>query len=390
MSVYKDNKRGTWFVSLNLKDKEGKRIHKYKRGFKTQREARQWERDNCSIAPIQSKYPTFLQVVHTWEAHMQASPGTIRQHSEHFRIRFAKYLEKPINEFDKPTLINWRIELSSGPWATKTKNTTIAYVKGLLKFAADLYNIPDCTSVLTKLKQTEKEVLQSVEEFDVWTPEEFNLFLANINEEPYKTFFMFLYWTGCRRGEAIALQKSDLSGGWVNIKYSQRDATTGLKPTKTRQSRKIELDNELWIKITALSQQTKGPYVFGGERGLSPTSIDRRFAEAKKRSGVKNIRLHDLRHSHASVLINAGVNIVAVSKRLGHSTIDQTLKTYTHLLESSDQNMMRKLNEMTVLSHGCRTPEEKAQDMGLSSRMAQEQGFDENTLLPSQPNKERL
>ena len=120
----------------------------------------------------------------------------------------------------------------------------------------------------------------------------------------------------------------------------------------------------------------KGEYVFGGERGIAPTTIGRKFLEAKKLSGVKNIRLHDLRHSHATVLINAGVNIVAVSKRLGHSTIDQTLKTYTHLLESSDQNMMRKINELAAESHESLTPNEKALILGLFKRMAQEQGFE--------------
>jgi len=65
---------------------------------------------------------------------------------------------------------------------------------------------------------------------------------------------------------------------------------------------------------------------------------------------VKPIRIHDLRHSHATWLINNGVNIVAVSKRLGHADIEQTLKTYIHLLESSDQGMMAKLNESHVSS----------------------------------------
>lgn len=381
MPVYKDEKRGTWFVSMNLKNNEGKK-HVSKRGFKTQKEARQWEMNYRTYPPGQSsKYPTFLEAVKLWEAHSQASSGTIRQHSEHFRIRFAKYLDKPVNEFNKPTLITWRIELSNGPWATKTKNTTITYVKGLLKFVSDLYDLPDYTSVLTKLKKTDQEIIDSAEEFDVWTPEEFEQFIEYVDQEPYNSFFRFLYWTGCRRGEAIALQKKDLVNGWVNIKLSQRDATTGLKPTKTRQSRKIQLDNALWNQISLLASSTKGDYVFGGEKGICPTTISRYFAQAKKLSGVKNIRLHDLRHSHATVLINAGVNIVAVSKRLGHSTIDQTLKTYTHLLESTDQDMMRKINMMTASeSHESLTENEKALFLELSEDMAQEQGFEEKSV----------
>ncbi|WP_371832614.1 tyrosine-type recombinase/integrase [Grylomicrobium aquisgranensis] len=63
-----------------------------------------------------------------------------------------------------------------------------------------------------------------------------------------------------------------------------------------------------------------------------------------EKSGVQKIRMYDLRHSHATWLINHGVNIVAVSKRLGHASIEQTLKTYTHLLESTDNEMMKIIN----------------------------------------------
>ncbi|MBQ1324985.1 MAG: tyrosine-type recombinase/integrase, partial [Solobacterium sp.] len=64
------------------------------------------------------------------------------------------------------------------------------------------------------------------------------------------------------------------------------------------------------------------------------------FNKAIAKAGVRKIRIHDLRHSHASLLINNGVNIVAVSKRLGHSNIEQTLQTYTHLLEKTDSQML--------------------------------------------------
>ena len=68
------------------------------------------------------------------------------------------------------------------------------------------------------------------------------------------------------------------------------------------------------------------------------------FKKAIKASGVKNIRLHDLRHSHATILINNGINIVAVSKRLGHADIETTLKTYTHLLSDTNKELIDKIN----------------------------------------------
>ena len=73
---------------------------------------------------------------------------------------------------------------------------------------------------------------------------------------------------------------------------------------------------------------------------MPPTTIERKKNIAVKDSGVKRIRIHDLRHSHASMLICNGMNIVSVSKRLGHSDVNMTLKVYTHLLDKYDSQMM--------------------------------------------------
>ena len=205
---------------------------------------------------------TFEEVARQWELFMQSSSGSIRQHSEHFNIRFKDLKDQDIQNITKADLISWRIWLQSQPYATKTKNTTITYVKAVFKFAYDMYDIPNIASCLTRLKKTDDEVL---EEYDVWTPDEFELFDEAIQDTEYKLFFEFLYWTGCRRGEAIALQKKDLHDGVADIKYSQRDRTTGLRPTKTKQRRKIQLDNQLWTDVDAYMDKTEGKYVFGGD-----------------------------------------------------------------------------------------------------------------------------
>jgi integrase len=74
--------------------------------------------------------------------------------------------------------------------------------------------------------------------------------------------------------------------------------------------------------------------------------IDREFKKAMAASGVKQIRVHDLRHSHASVLLNNGVNILAVSKRLGHSSIKTTLEVYAHLMKESDDAMIEAIEKI--------------------------------------------
>jgi len=85
-------------------------------------------------------------------------------------------------------------------------------------------------------------------------------------------------------------------------------------------------------------------FVFGGAEPLSDQTIRRRLDEYAERAGVKKIRVHDLRHSHASLLINKGQNIIIVSKRLGHSDITQTLNTYTHLMPNVQKEIIGALN----------------------------------------------
>ncbi len=344
MAIYRDHKRGTYYVDYKLKDPATlKYRHVLKRGFKTKAEAREWEEVSKReiITPTSKTNITFKEMAKRWEDYMDASEGSKRQHREHFEIRFSNLYDKPIENITRSDLLDWKVELGKMNYATKTKNTTIGYVKSVFNFAQGMYDLPNPSIVLKKCKRKDDEVTK---EMEVWTPEEFDKFASNVENMTYRLYFEFLFWTGCRRGEAIALQKGDVSNGWVNIRFSQRDRTKGLKPTKTRQTRRIQLDDRLWKDLQPLLDKP-GKYVFGGEKGLTPTQIDREFKKAIVASKVKPIRIHDLRHSHATWLINSGVNIVAVSKRLGHSNIEQTLKTYTHLLETSDQNMMSKIND---------------------------------------------
>ena len=351
MSVYRDKKRGTYYVSYSIKDPlTGKYKHICKRGFGTKREARKWEVENYEKDRVANKLDPgirFRDVASQWEEACQSSLEVQQKHRAHFEKRFNEFQNRAIESISKADLINWRSDLMESNYSTRTKNTTIAYVKGVFKFANDIYGIPNNASALRSLKRTNDEVLD--EEMEVWTPEEFQRFLEMVDGRVYQLYFEFLFWTGCRRGEGLALQKNDVSDKCATIRYSKRYQREGLKPTKTKTTRRVKLDDRLWNDISELLEEP-GPYLFGGEKSLSPTTITNKFNKAIDKSRNKVIRIHDLRHSHATWLINNGVNIVAVSKRLGHADVEQTLKTYTHLLESSDQCMMEKLNECHVSS----------------------------------------
>lgn len=344
MSVYKDAKRGTWYVSYSVKEEgTGKYKHVTKRGFKTRAAAKEWETENKSNKDSELKSSTgytFKELAYMWENFLDSSEDSKNDHHKHFEIRFKELYDRPIEEITKQDLIEWRVALGKMDYATITKNKTLSYVRGVYKFANEMYDVPNIAAVLKNFKKTNQEVTS---EMEVWTPEEFERFLAAVEDNEYKVFFEFLYWTGCRRGEAIALQKRYVKDHMVTLRYSQKIRTKGLKPTKTRNTRNVSIDDTLWEHLQPYIQGPDG-YVFGPPKGLHPSSVDYWYRKAVDESGVKYIKLHNLRHSHATWLICNGVNIVAVSKRLGHSTITQTLETYTHLLDQTDSEMMRAIN----------------------------------------------
>ena len=98
--------------------------------------------------------------------------------------------------------------------------------------------------------------------------------------------------------------------------------------------------------LKPLKQNEK--WLFGDYRPISRDRVDYAFKYGITRSGVKKIRIHDLRHSHATYLINKGANIVAVSKRLGHKSINTTLSTYAHLMEDAENQIVEILNVATL------------------------------------------
>ena len=338
-----DDVRKTYFVQVKYRDPVTlKQRTKKKRGFKTKREAKIYEAETMQQGNDPSDL-TFEQVAHQWEEYALPSKEQARRHQVAFERRFTDLYKRPIKSITRAQLVAWRAELAnSDQCGTKIKNDTISFIKGVFRYYSTVYNVVDNSIILKRLKKTDKEIMQ---EMNVWTVDEFNQFLSGVDSPLYALFFETLFWTGARRGEIMALQKNDFDGSWLNIQASIKHIVNGLKPNKTKQSRKVWIDDDLRNRLQPLLD-VDGDFLFGGITSLPITQIQKRFTKAIELSGVNKIRLHDLRHSHATILINSGVNIVAVSKRLGHASIEQTLQTYTHLLKDTDKFLNETIKNM--------------------------------------------
>lgn len=185
----------------------------------------------------------------------------------------------------------------------------------------------------------------NIKDYTIWSPSEFEHFISFVDNPVSKAFFIFLYHTGARLGEAKALQVSDIVNGSASISKSMKHYINGTQPLKTTSSpRNIQLDRQTLEALNPLLKLNK-EYLFGDLEPISLSTLQRSFRTALVASGLKRINIHDLRHSHASYLIGNGANVVAVSRRLGHSDVNITLKVYTHMLKESEEKLLAILNQ---------------------------------------------
>lgn len=150
------------------------------------------------------------------------------------------------------------------------------------------------------------------------------------------------YRTGMRKGEIFALKWSDIDfeNGFLQVRRTQSvyAGKMEIKEPKTKSSkRKILIDKHLIELLQRRASCSGSEFVFATKNGTPKVPHDlscKRFKALCIRAGVKPRRFHDLRHTHASVLLSAGVHPKIVQERLGHASIKTTLDIYSHLLPS--------------------------------------------------------
>src|SRR5664280_1821571 len=196
----------------------------------------------------------------------------------------------------------------------------------------------------------------SAREMQTWTKEQLRAFLGSVADERLSPLWHTIAMTGMRRGEAIGLRWSD-----VDLETARLSVRRALIPTnrevvvsepKTVKGRRvIALDpgtvevlkaqaarqlheqndwDEAWVESGLVFTQENGS-------ALDPESVTRYFRRAVKKSMLPSIRLHDLRHTHATLALQAGIHPKVVSERLGHATVSITLDTYSHAIPAMQE-----------------------------------------------------
>jgi len=198
------------------------------------------------------------------------------------------------------------------------------------------------------------------------SPEEVTRFLDVARETDYYVYFAALLYTGLRRGELLALRwrNLDLDSGTLTVvetAYRLGNGEYRIKEPKTPQSRRnvtlpislVELfkiyraDQEL-LRIQLGISLNADDFVFIRPDGspINPNAITLAFRRIIKRAGLKDIRIHDLRHTHATLMLKAGIHPKVVSERLGHANIGITLDIYSHVLPGLQEAAAEKFDRI--------------------------------------------
>ena len=202
-------------------------------------------------------------------------------------------------------------------------------------------------------------------------PEDVPRFLEAAQETPYYTLFYLLLHTGLRRGEALALRWKNVDLGLASLGVSaylsvveaayKLNGTYVIKEPKTSHSRRrIALPPSLGLvlrqhKAGQEAQRallgkplTDNDFVFAHPDGspLDPSTVSHAFNKVMRKAGLPHIRLHDLRHTHASLLLQAGVHPKIVQERLGHSSIRVTLDTYSHVIGGLQEVAAQRFDDL--------------------------------------------
>ena len=242
-------------------------------------------------------------------------------------------------------------------YSSTYKNKILGLFVRIINYSAKYYNTND---FILKYVEPFKEVGKIKKEMLFFTYEEYLKFDKVIDSFDYHVFFEILYFLGLRQGECTALtwEDIDFDKKVVNINKTLTTKIKGEKwvisSPKTKNSiRVLPLTEKLCNDLKTMQNNAKKYvdyldkwFVFGNSRPFAETTIQKKKNKYCALANVKQIRVHDFRHSCASLLINKGASISLVSKYLGHSNISITLNVYTHMYKSELENITKCLNNL--------------------------------------------
>lgn len=347
MPAYKNN-TGRWYCAFYYKDWTGKRRKKKKASFATKREALEWEREFLDKYAGTPEIPfKVLANAYLESAKLRLKPQTYYTKRNITRNHLLPFFgDMIIGTIDRRAINRWREELLRSGYKTTYLRTIHAQLSSILNYAMEYYGLPSNPS-----EDVSGFSKHTVEKMDFWTLEEFQRFAMSALQLPHHIMaFYLLFWTGMRVGEMLALTWDDVDFETNSISITKTlyrlQKMSYVSTTKT-----ISGDRTIIMPrfIAEMLQDYRRLSAYTSEERIIPitrAALLKKLHEGARKAGVKEIRIHDLRHSHASLLIKAHCTPVEVADRLGHKDPSITLKIYSHMYAAQRTKIADMLDDM--------------------------------------------
>lgn len=332
----------------------GKQLSKKKEGFVTQREAKEFEiefqrksKTDCSML--------FSKLVHLYleDCQNRLKPTTISNKTYVIELKILPFFENMmLNEINPALIRKWQNKLISyrdpedKPYSPTYLKTMNIQLSAIFNYARKYYKLPENpVTICGSIGKSRASAMK------FWTLEEFKKFIQVVHKPIAKIIFQLLFWTGIRSGEMLALTLNDfdftaktVSISKTFIRLKQKDIIQSPKTPKS--NRTVTLPNFLCDLL--MEYLEKNPPADSEQRlfTVTKTYLSKEIKTGSSKAGIQRIRVHDLRHSHASLLIEQGFSPLLISERLGHENVQTTLQTYSHLYPNKHNEVAEKLQEL--------------------------------------------
>ena len=352
MSVTKNVEKNYWEVQFYYKDYRGVRKKKHKRGFKTKREAIEWQEQFKAqqAKNLDMDFKSFLDLYYEdMENRLRESTMMTKRYIVDLKV-VPYFGKKKISEITAADIRRWQNDLLSQGYAPTYLKTINNQLNAIFNYAVRYYELPK-----NPCRQAGSMGKSKAAEMNYWTQEEFESFLECVSDKTVSYYgFQLLFWTGIRAGELMALTPADINLEEKTLHISKSLRRNGhedvvTEPKTEKSKRVITLPDFLVVQLEEYMGMLYGITPQDRLFHVTKAYFDHEMKRGIRLSGVKPIRLHDLRHSHASLLISKlGVPVQQVSERLGHEKITTTLETYSHLYPNQARDLADKLNDLNT------------------------------------------
>ena len=305
------------------------------------------------------------------EKYLESQKGDIRQTTFDKNFRNYKLYVSPqlgpkkLGKITPAVLQEWKNTLNETELSTRTKNNAYRQLSALLNFAVRMGYISK--NPLPNVGPfRDPDFVVAAEHIRYYTADQFLKFIAAAKTAAeksadwrYYVFFNIAFYTGLRKGEINALNWNDIDGNVLHVRHSISQKIKGddvETPPKNPSSYRslivpaplLAILNEHKHRQKSLANFSESFKICGGEKALRDTSIAKKNDAYAKAAELPHITIHEFRHSHASLLINEGISIQEIARRLGHSDVQITWKTYAHLYPREEERAVKILNAITL------------------------------------------